>query len=93
MPITSPDINLEDYISLSSGKPNAEFERVMELFRARCGARLHWGKEGWTRHARCFDGAAEYPAGWCSFGCAVQVRGGAGKGPRRQSALPGRAER
>ena len=37
-------INLEDYVSRSSGKVNAQFQRVIQLFRERCGARLHWGK-------------------------------------------------
>lgn len=68
-------------MSRSSGRVNAEFQRIAELFRTRCGARWHWGKEGWTRHAKCFDGAAEYPNTWCHFGCAVQVGVG-----RRQGA-------
>ncbi|PSC72038.1 cryptochrome DASH-like isoform A [Micractinium conductrix] len=72
-------INLDDYVSLSSGTPNAPFERVVELLRAQCGGRLHWGKEGWTNHARCFDGASEYAATWCSFGCAAQELGAGNK--------------
>jgi hypothetical protein len=40
-------INLEDYVSRSSGKTNAQFQRVIQLFRERCGARLHWGKVSW----------------------------------------------
>ena len=46
----------------------------MRIFRRECGARLHWGKAGWPQYAACFDGAREYPATWCHFGCAVQVR-------------------
>lgn len=65
----------EDYVSRSTGKVNDQFQRITQLFRQRCGARLHWGKEGWTRHSKCFDGATEYPNTWCHFGCAVQVRG------------------
>lgn len=37
-------------------------------------------KEGWTRHAQCFDGASEYPDSWCNFGCAVQVGDNGGLG-------------
>jgi hypothetical protein len=40
-------VNVEDYISRSSGAPNAEFQRVIELLRAapECGGgRLHWGE-------------------------------------------------
>ncbi|KAI7844538.1 hypothetical protein COHA_001896 [Chlorella ohadii] len=71
-------INFEDYVSLSTGKPNEQFEQIARLFRERCGARWHWGKEGWTRHAKCFDGAKEYPK-WCHFGCAVQELDPSGK--------------
>ncbi len=67
-------VNIEDYVSKSSNSPNRQFNRVVELFRQRCGARLHWGKAGWPQHATCFDGAEEYPDSWCHFGCAVQVR-------------------
>ena len=35
--------------------------------------RLHWGKAGWPRYQKCFDGAQVYPQTWCDFGCAVQV--------------------
>jgi hypothetical protein len=45
-------INLEDYVSRSSGKINAEFQRVIQLFRERCGARLHWGKVSWLVERR-----------------------------------------
>lgn len=64
---------LQDYVSRSSGRPNDQFQRIMQLFRQRCGARLHWGKAGWPQHAKCFKGSIEYPSTWCSFGCAVQV--------------------
>ena len=50
-------------------------QRVMGIFRQECGARMHWGKAGWPRWAACFDGAKEFPDTWCSFGCAVRVRG------------------
>ncbi|KAL4438020.1 hypothetical protein ABPG77_004241 [Micractinium sp. CCAP 211/92] len=79
-------VNLEDWISLSSGKPNDKFMAVMKYFRERCWARLHWGKGGWPQLASCFDGAKEYPNSWCHFGCAAQEldpRGkfaGAGRG-------------
>ncbi|KAL4431088.1 hypothetical protein ABPG75_006344 [Micractinium tetrahymenae] len=72
-------INMEDYISRSSGRPNDLFQRTVQLFRQRCGARLHWGKAGWPQHAKCFQGAQEYPNTWCSFGCAVQELDPAGK--------------
>ncbi|EFN59179.1 hypothetical protein CHLNCDRAFT_138071 [Chlorella variabilis] len=65
-------VNMEDYVSRSSGRPNDQFQRIMQLFRQRCGARLHWGKAGWPQHAKCFKGSIEYPSTWCSFGCAVQ---------------------
>lgn len=63
--------NMEDYVSYNSRMDNKKFLKVVELFRTRCNARLHWGKAGWPRFADCFDGAREYPATWCSFGCAV----------------------
>ncbi|PSC73742.1 L-gulonolactone oxidase [Micractinium conductrix] len=65
-------INMEDYLSRSSGVPNDKFHKVVSLFRERCGARLHWGKAGWPEHAKCFDGGKEYPNTWGHFGCAVQ---------------------
>eukprot|EP00210_Caulerpa_lentillifera_P006113 g5840.t1 len=72
-------INLEDYVSYNSGNGNKQFDRVIELFRKKCNARLHWGKAGWTKHAACFDGATEYPATWCDFGCAVETLDPRGK--------------
>lgn len=63
--------NMEDYVSYNTRVVNARFQRVMELFRTRCNARLHWGKAGWNRYGQCFDGAREYPDTWCDFGCAV----------------------
>lgn len=36
-------INFEDYVSLSTGRPNEQFEQIARLFRQRCGARWHWG--------------------------------------------------
>ncbi|PSC73887.1 L-gulonolactone oxidase [Micractinium conductrix] len=65
-------LNMEDYLSRSSGVPNDKFHRTMALLRQRCGARLHWGKAGWPEHAKCFDGGKEYPNTWGHFGCAVQ---------------------
>lgn len=35
---------------LCSRRPNDLFQRVMQLFRQRCGARLHWGKVGTSAH-------------------------------------------
>lgn len=64
-------INMEDYISRSSGERNENFQKVVSLFREKCNARLHWGKAGWPEHAANFDGAIEYPDSWCDFGCAV----------------------
>ena len=72
-------INMEDHISLSSGQPNYKWDRVVELFRERCDARLHWGKYGWQKFGACFDGAKEYKENWCHFGCAVQQLDPAGK--------------
>lgn len=64
-------INLEDYITPINGH-NPQFHTVLELFRRKCGARLHWGKAGWNeRYGQCFDGSVEYPTSWCHFGCAV----------------------
>lgn len=64
----------QDYLTLS-GSNNTKFNTVMELFRTKCDARLHWGKGGWPLFAKCFDGAKEYPDSWCDFGCAAQVGG------------------
>lgn len=63
--------NMEDYISYNTKRDNNRFLRIVDLFRTRCNARLHWGKAGWPRFASCFDGAREYPESWCSFGCVV----------------------
>ena len=49
-------------------------QRVMGILRDECSGRLHWGKAGWPRYNKCFDGAAQYPDTWCQFGCAVQVK-------------------
>jgi hypothetical protein len=67
-------INLEDHLTYYTKKTNSAFQKVLTLLRSPiCGnARLHWGKAGWPQHAQCFDGAEEYPASWCHFGCAVQ---------------------
>lgn len=65
-------VNMEDYISHSSGKPNEPFQAVISYFREHCDARMHWGKAGWPEHAACFDGSKEYPDTWCHYGCAVQ---------------------
>ncbi|KAI8470601.1 MAG: POT family-domain-containing protein [Monoraphidium minutum] len=74
-------INLEDHVSYATGRPNAAFQEVVSLLRTHkaCRGRLHWGKAGWPQHARCFDGAAEYGAGWCHFGCAAARLDPAGK--------------
>ena len=64
-------INLEDYISPAAGG-NPNFHAVLDVFRHKCGARLHWGKAGWMEeYGQCFDGTVEYPSSWCHFGCAV----------------------
>jgi hypothetical protein len=74
-------LNMEDYVSLSlsTGEDNAEFYVLLDLFVNKCQGRLHWGKEGWPRHAACFDGAATYPDSWCDFGCAVDQLDPTGK--------------
>lgn len=66
-------INIEDHVTYATGKPNEDFQAILNILRSPvCGpARLHWGKAGWPQHAKCFDGAKEYPK-WCDFGCAVQ---------------------
>lgn len=64
-------VNIEDYVSLSSGKPNQEFDQVVRFFMDKCNARLHWGKYGFSEYDPGFDGAKVYPNTWCDFGCAV----------------------
>ena len=64
-------VNMEDYLTKSTGKPNEKFNRVVELFMTRCQARLHWGKYGHPEFDKCFDGSKAYPDSWCDFGCAV----------------------
>jgi FAD/FMN-containing dehydrogenase len=72
-------INMEDYISLSSGKPNDKFNKAIQLFIDRCGAKLHWGKWGWDQFNKCYDGAAQYGKEWCDFGCAANQLDPTGK--------------
>eukprot|EP00887_Chlorella_sp_A99_P005590 scaffold1.g5590.t1 len=73
-------INLEDYITRSNGgRRNDKWYKVIQLFRDRCQARLHWGKYGWNAFSKCFDGSKEYPDTWCDFGCAVQELDPTGK--------------
>jgi hypothetical protein len=64
-------VNIEDYLSKSSGKPNTKWDSVVEIFLNRCNARLHWGKYGQPQLDACFDGAQRFPETWCDFGCAV----------------------
>lgn len=64
-------VNIEDHLTISSGKQNAKFDTVLNYFLEECGARLHWGKAGWPTHNACFDGAVDYPDTWCDFGCAT----------------------
>ena len=66
-------MNLEDFVLYSTGVRNSAFQGIMDYLRKdeRCKARLHWGKAGWPEHAKCFDGAVEYPDSWCDFGCAA----------------------
>lgn len=40
-------VNMEDYLSLSTGQPNQQFNEIVKLFLDKCDARLHWGKYGW----------------------------------------------
>lgn len=72
-------INIEDYVTRSSGKPNEQFSAVIDLMLKQCQGRFHWGKAGWAVHQKCFDGAASYPKTWCDFGCAVAQLDPAGK--------------
>jgi hypothetical protein len=66
-------------VSYASSRPNDKFLAVLDMLRSpRCSGRLHWGKAGW-QHAQCFDGAAEYGAAWCHFGCAALRVDPAGK--------------
>ena len=64
-------VNIEDHLSLSSGRQNEEFDAVMRYFIDECDARLHWGKAGWPTHWPELDGAVNYSETWCDFGCAV----------------------
>jgi hypothetical protein len=62
-------------VSYATQATNADFQAVLALLRSPvCGrARLHWGKAGWMQpYGACFDGAREYAATWCHFGCAVR---------------------
>jgi len=72
-------VNIEDYVTRSSGKPNDKFGKVIDLMLKQCRGRLHWGKAGWPTHQQCFDGAASFPKTWCDFGCAVFQLDPAGK--------------
>ena len=64
-------VNIEDHLSLSSGRQNNEFDQVLRYYIEECDARLHWGKAGWPTHWPEFDGAVNYSESWCDFGCAV----------------------
>jgi hypothetical protein len=72
-------VNIEDYLGLTTGKPNTKWNRVVELFLTRCAARLHWGKYGQPQLDKCFDGSKAYPKTWCDFGCAVNQLDPTGK--------------
>jgi FAD binding domain/D-arabinono-1,4-lactone oxidase len=72
-------VNMEDYLSKSTGKPNEKWDRVVEIFLTRCNARLHWAKYGQPQLDKCFDGAQRYPQSWCDFGCAVNQLDPTGK--------------
>lgn len=48
-------------------------QKLVELVKDTCDARLHWGKAGWPRYNGCFDGSTVFGATWCDFGCAVEV--------------------
>lgn len=68
-------LNIEDWLSLSTGRVNQAYDKVLKTLRGPdCQGRLHWGKGGWPQYASCFDGATEYPDTWCHFGCAAHVR-------------------
>lgn len=73
-------LNIEDWLSLSTGKLNQAYDDVLKTLRGPdCRGRLHWGKGGWPRYASCFDGATEYPDTWCHFGCAAHELDPTGK--------------
>ena len=75
-------MNLEDHVGAAPpSPPNAPFQAAFSVLRTHpaCRGRMHWGKAGWPVHARCFDGAKEYGAGWCHFGCAAAARDPTGK--------------
>ena len=67
-------VNIEDYITKSSGVENWRFMKVLDIFTQRCGGRLHWGKAGWnnSKAGKCFDGAVSYKDTWCDYGCAAR---------------------
>jgi hypothetical protein len=68
-------LNLEDYYT-HSGRydSNPKFAAVIDILRSdQCRGRLHWGKAGWPRFAKKFDGSTEYGNSWCQFGCAVRA--------------------
>ena len=68
-----------DYVKyLTFEAENQDFQAAWALLRSDvCQGRMHWGKSGWP--AAGFRGAAEYPATWCDFGCAVRELDPAGK--------------
>lgn len=72
-------VNLEDYLSHTTGQPNTQFQTVISLFHDKCQGRLHWGKAGWPEHEPCYDGSVHLPNTWCHFGCAVQELDPTGK--------------
>ena len=71
-PSRTPCMPLPIPLRALPGRPNTKVLDVLKLFRDRCSARLHWGKDGFPELAPCFDGAKEYPQTWCHYGCAVQ---------------------
>lgn len=66
-------VNIEDYLTKTSGEENWRFMKVLDIFTQSCGGRLHWGKAGWpnSKAGKCFDGAVTYKDTWCDFGCAA----------------------
>jgi FAD/FMN-containing dehydrogenase len=72
-------VNVEDYVrhATTPVTVNRKFQKVIEHLRGpSCDGRLHWGKAGWPTEKEwegSFDGATEYGAAWCSFGCIVHA--------------------
>ncbi|CAK0779632.1 hypothetical protein CVIRNUC_004824 [Coccomyxa viridis] len=75
-------LNIEDHNSFNNPHGpvfDEDLQKLVQLVKDTCDARLHWGKAGWPRYNGCFDGATVFPATWCDFGCAVEELDPTGK--------------